>query len=152
MILDKVIVINNETTLNMALSLISCNWKSMQESGHPLEIKLYEHRNSSTYEQQKLMWVRLHEIAEQVWIDGRQFTAETWHEHIKRMLLPEEDGPGKCCRKGYKKWDFLPNGEKVLIGSTNGLTTFGKHEYQVQLEAFGAELGVMFSIDPRRSY
>jgi hypothetical protein len=125
----------------------------MQAAGHPLAVRIYEHKDRRTLEQQSLMWIRLGEVAAQAWVGGRQYADVTWHEHCKREFLPDEDGPSKRCRKGYRKWDINPmTGERVLIGSTTQLTTFGMSEYMTQLEAWGSdELGVRFSATPREA-
>ena len=30
-------------------------------------------------------------IAEQAWVDGRQFSKDTWHEHFARLYLPHTE-------------------------------------------------------------
>lgn len=133
----------------MALAVMQANWEAMAKAGHPMAVRLYEHKDSRTLEQQSLMWIRLGEVEKQAWVDGRQFADETWHEHFKREFLPDEVGPTKSCRKGYRKWSHLPSGERVLVGSTTQLTTFGMAEYMTQLMACGAgTLGVRFSATP----
>ena len=123
----------------------------MAAAEHPMAVRLFEHKDKRTLEQQALLWIRLGEIAAQAWVDGRQYADVTWHEHAKREFLPDEEGPTKRSRKGYRKWDINPmTGEQVLIGSTTQLTTFGMSEYMDQLLAFGSgELGVHFSATPR---
>ncbi len=94
------------------------------------------------------MWAGpLRDIAEQAWIEGRQHSAEVWHEYFKRELLPEEFDPERC-KENYAKWAYDPGGERVLIGSTTQLTVKGFAEYLTAIEAFGAALGVMFSASP----
>lgn len=144
--MDKTIVIVSAAHAEQACQIIRGNWKAMHAAGHPLAVSLYEYKSTRSIEQQSLMWVRLGEIAEQAWVNGRQFAAETWHEHCKREFLPDETGPTKRARKGYKKWELLPNGERALVGSTTKLTTFGMSEYMTALESWAAqELGVRFS-------
>lgn len=150
MSLDRVIVITGEQQAQAAARLIAGNWRQMSDDGHPMAIRAYEHRDNANAEQRALMWIRLGEIAEQAWVGGRQFSAEVWHEQFKREFLPEEEGPSKRCRKGYRKWAYLPNGTRELVGSTELLTMFGKAEYLTQIMAFGAaEFGVRYSPTPR---
>jgi hypothetical protein len=149
---DRTIVLDSDAKLNAALSMISSNWREMVNAEHPMAVRLYEHKDKRTLEQQALMWIRLAEISDQAWIGGRKFDAEVWHEHYKRQFLPEEDGPTKRCRKGYRKWVFLPSGERDLIGSTTQLTVFGMAEYMTQVMAEAAtELGVLFAPTPREA-
>lgn len=96
-------------------------------------------------DQNALMWVGpLADIAAQAWVAGRQYSAEVWHEQFKREYLPEEFDE-ELTKEGYRKWDFTPNGDRVLIGSTTQLTKKGFSQYLTQVEAFGAGLGVQFS-------
>lgn len=153
MSLDRTIILNTPQQCQQVAALISGNWLEMHSAGHPLAVRIYEHKDRRTLEQQSLMWIRLGEVAVQAWVGGRQYADVTWHEHCKREFLPDEDGPTKRCRKGYRKWDINPmTGERVLIGSTTQLTTFGMSEYMTQLEAWGSgELGVRFSATPREA-
>lgn len=147
---DRTIVLDSEQQLRIALAIVSRNWKAMAESGHPMAMRLYEHKDQRTLEQQGLMWIRLAEIAKQAWVNGQQFSDEAWHEHFKREFLPDEEGPTKRCRKHYRKWLISPlTGERAMVGSTTQLTTFGMAEYLTQVMAFGAdEFGVRYSATP----
>jgi hypothetical protein len=143
--MDKTIVIQSAGHAAHASQIINLNWQAMHAAGQPMAVSIHEYKSIRSIEQQSLMWVRLGEIAEQAWVNGRQYAAETWHEHFKREYLPDEAGPTKRCRKGYKKWEYMPNGERVLVGSTTMLTVFGMSEYMTQIETYAAtELGVMF--------
>lgn len=111
---------------------------------HPIEFVIREAIKPRKIDQQKLMWSgALKDIAEQAWVQGRQFSAEVWHEHFKRELLPETFTEGETL-EGYEKWSYLPSGERVLIGSTTKLTTKGFSKYLDQVYAFGGSLGVRF--------
>lgn len=147
--LDKTFVLGNESAWAWAMGMIESNWRAMAASGHPMAVRIYEHKDQRTLQQQALMWIRLEEIAVQAWVDGRQYADETWHEQMKKEYLPNEEGPTKRCRRGYRKYTILPDGERRLIGSTTQLTTFGMAEYMEKLMAFGASLGVRFAPTPR---
>lgn len=150
MSLDRTFILDNESRVEALVRFLMSNWKQMLAGGITMAVRAYEHKEKRSIEQNSLMWIRLGEIADQAWVNGCQFSDEVWHEHFKREFLPDEEGPTKRCRKGYRKWVALPSGEKALIGSTTQLTTFGMAEYMHELEAFGAlELGVRFSPTPR---
>ena len=92
-----------------------------------------------------LMWVRLAEISEQAWIKGRQYSSEVLHEFCKTQFLPEAFIEGETM-EGYEKYVELPNGDRVLSGSTTRLTTHGFAIYLTKIEAWAStELGVRFS-------
>jgi hypothetical protein len=113
----------------------------------PLEVIVREEKKTRKPDQNAAMWSGpLRDIAEQAWVEGRQYSAETWHEHFKREYLPEHDDPeiAELAKDGYRKWDHTPTGERVLVGSTTQLTVKGMARYMRQIEAEGALLGVMF--------
>jgi len=40
------------------------------------------------------MWAGLYkDLAEQAWMDGKQYSQEVWHEYCKQQFLPEDDNP-----------------------------------------------------------
>lgn len=111
----------------------------------PLELILREKSVTRNDTQNSLMWAgALNDIASQAWVNGRQYSAEAWHEYFKREYLPEQFIEG-ITKEGYAKWDYMPTGERVLIGSTTQLTTGGFSEYLEKIYADGANLGVRFS-------
>lgn len=120
------------------------------DSTTPLEIVLRVPVKARKPDQNSLMWVGpLADIAEQGWVQGRQYSAEVWHEYFKRLYLPEAFDP-ELCKEGYRKWEYAPDGERELVGSTKDLTVRGFALYLQQVEAYGAtELGVRFHANPR---
>lgn len=110
----------------------------------PLEVVLREEQKKRKPDQSALMFAGpLRDIAEQAFLDGRQFSVDTWHEYFKRQLLPEAFDP-ELCLENYRKWDIDPAGDRVLVGSTKQLTVKGMAQYIESIHAFGASLGVMF--------
>lgn len=121
----------------------------------PLQLVLREEPKGRRLDQNAAMWAGpIADIAAQAWVDGRQFSAEVWHEHFKREFLPDvtnEELPllVKDPEK-YRKYDHSPSGHPILVGSTTDLTERGFARYLTQIEAFGAGLGVMFHEPPAR--
>lgn len=118
---------------------------------NPLEVLIREPVKARGMDQNALMWVGpLADIAAQAWVQGRQFSADVWHEHFKREYLPEEDAENlhELVKDPFKwrKWDYTPTGERVLIGSTTQLTKRGFALYLQQVEADGAGMGVQFGV------
>lgn len=120
------------------------------DQDHPLEFLLREEVKARKPDQNSLMWAGpLRDIEEQGYVDGRTFTAAVWHEFFKREYLPEECDPTQC-KEGYRKWDFTPKGDRVLVGSTTDLTVRGFALYLKQVEAYAqVELGVQLHASPR---
>lgn len=120
------------------------------DDAKPIEFLLREEVKARKLDQNALMWSGpLSDIAEQAYVRGRQFSAEVWHEFYKREYLPEEFDP-ELCKEGYRKWAYMPNGERTLIGSTTQLTVRGFAQYLTKVEAYAAqELGVQFHVRER---
>jgi hypothetical protein len=113
---------------------------------NPIEVVIREPVKARKQTQNDLMWAGpLADIAEQAYVNGRTYSAEVWHEHMKAEYLPEEYDP-ELTKEGYRKWDYKPNGERILVGSTTQLTVKGFAQYLTQIEAYGAGLGVMFRV------
>ena len=71
----------------------------------------------------------LAQVAQQAMVNGKQYSAETWHELFKRMFIGVEE---------------LPDGS-VIGKSSTALTTAEFSDFCTQVEAYAAsELGVTF--------
>lgn len=111
----------------------------------PIEVVFQEEQKKRKLDQNAALWAGpLRDISEQAWLDGKQFSAETWASYFKVQLLPEQYDP-ELCLESYRKWDVDPAGDRVLVGSTTQLTQKGHAQYREAIEAFGASLGVQFS-------
>lgn len=120
------------------------------DSDNPIECLIREEVKARKPDQNALMWAGpLRDIEEQGYVNGRTYSADVWHEYFKREFLPEEFDPIQC-KDGYRKWDYMPGGERVLVGSTTQLTVRGFALYLQQLEAYAqAELGVQLHAPER---
>lgn len=88
-------------------------------------------RRKRTKPQNRRYWGRgvLAQIAEQATVNGRLFSAETWHEQFKRQFIGMID---------------LPNGEVIGMSSAD-LDTAAFSEFCQKVEAYAAtDLGVTF--------
>ena len=111
-----------------------------------VEVKPFQKLRTS--DQNRLMWKSLMgDFASQAFIDGRLFSQAVWHEHLKQMFLPEQAGEGTTA--DYVKWLEMPDGSLKMVGSTTKLNTRGMSDYLEQCYAYGCELGVRFSANPR---
>jgi hypothetical protein len=118
--------------------------------GKGLQVVFQKEVKARTPDQNSLMWSSgcLTCIAEQFFVEGKLYSAEVWHEHFKREYLPELDEPYlfELVKKPdtYRKWDYLPNGDRVLVGSTTDLTKYGFGIYIEKIYAEASSAGVMF--------
>lgn len=137
----RTIILNSE---NAHSTLLAAIHNLPVDADKPLQVVIEDWQPRRKPDQNSAMWAGpLRDISEQAWIDGRQYSATVLHEYFKQAFLPEEFDP-KLCKAKYCKWDYTPNGDRVLIGSTTDLTVKGFAEYLTQVTAFGANLGVMF--------
>lgn len=110
----------------------------------PLQVIVEEQRPVRKMSQQALLFAGpMTDIAEQAFIDGRQYSVEVLHEFCKRQFLPNDFDP-ELCTDSYRKWDEDPHGNPVMVGSTTKLTVKGYSIYLEQVHSFGASLGVQF--------
>ncbi|MBS7328972.1 MAG: recombination protein NinB [Oxalobacter sp.] len=120
--------------------------KLPEDQDRPIEVVIREQVQARKLDQNALMWAGpLEDICRQVYLDGRMYSKEVWHEYFKREFLPEMPEEGMTL-DGYRKWAFLPNGDRVLKGSTTDLTKKGFARYLEQVYAFGAQYGVQFGV------
>lgn len=112
----------------------------------PIQVVFREEVKTRKLDQNALMWGGpLNDLHEQCYVNGRNYSAEVWHEHMKALYLPEEYDAELCKSEDYLKWDFSPSGNAVLVGSTTQLTVKGMAQYLEQIYAFGGNHGVEFS-------
>ena len=146
---DRIFVLTSKAVVVNASSLLH----NLPVDGS-IEIVIRKASKIRTPDQNAAMWAGpLRDIAEQAWVQGKQFKADVWHEHFKREFLPEgdEEDFDKLVKLGYRKWDYTPKGDRVLVGSTTQLTTRGMGQYMLKLEAYAqTELGVHLHVNPNR--
>lgn len=89
-------------------------------------------------------WRSLEEIAQQATMQGRKFNSFAWHIYCKMEIMPIEfeDKKGNIITKYVQ----LPNGETTLK-STTVMSKKAFADYITAVEAFGASLGVKFSVN-----
>lgn len=116
-----------------------------------LECVIREHTKKRTNGQNAGHWgYKVQDITEQAWFGHppRQFDKDTWHIYFKEKFMPESDDT-ELSRKikdyeKYRKWSPQPDGTLRCIASTTQLTKYGMYVFDQEIEAFGAELGVLF--------
>lgn len=108
---------------------------------NPLEVVIRERVRKRNNGQNALYWKRLAEIAEQAFVDGKSYDADTWHHYCTRYIMPDtvltKDGEVRS------KWIDTPHSE-VRVISTTQLETGFFAQYTEMVEAYGASLGVCF--------
>lgn len=112
----------------------------------PLVITIGEEVKRRKTEQNAFAWASmLKDFYLQGWVNGKQYSQEAWHEYLKTQYLPDHFIEG-ITLKDYVKWVDSPDGQRKMIGSTTKLSIKGFSEYLERCFAFGAELGIQFTI------
>ncbi|MCM2312204.1 MAG: recombination protein NinB [Steroidobacteraceae bacterium] len=127
-------VLRAPAAANALTAFLKMNAGSAVERGKPLRVIVTEDEKKRNNEQNKRLWKAIYEqIAQQAWIDGRQFSKDAWHEHIAGLYMPKVE-------------IVTPFGEIVSRRkSTSELTVSEFSEYMQKAEAYAAsELGVVF--------
>jgi hypothetical protein len=89
----RTFVLREETHAQALWTFLKKKWNAMAQAGKPLAVTVSEHKAKRSAEQNKLYWSRLNQIAEQAWIDGKQFSAEAWHEFYRAKYIGMEETP-----------------------------------------------------------
>ena len=118
------------------------------DNDRPIEVVFREEVRQRGLDANGYYFMRLGEIADQAWLHDRQYSKDVWHDYCKKYLMPEmvttKDG------EIISKWVESPDGSMVVI-STTQLDRKCFSEYTEICEAFGANLGVMFSANPNET-
>ena len=130
--MKKQFLIKNPHIINNVHSFLSQNYQAVLNNGEVLEVNICLHKSRRNLEQNKRLHAMLQEIANQVWIDGKQFSMETWKEHFKQMFLGVIE---------------LPSG-RLMANPTHKLNTKECAEFMQKVEAYAvSELGVIFGVN-----
>lgn len=132
--LYKEYVLRGPSVWQAFVALVKENAKSFADRGQPLRIILTSEERKRNAEQNRFYWgVVLRDIAEQAWVNGRQFDKDTWHEYFARQFGVCEDVE-------------LPNGEIISRRKSTTQMSVGEFSaYTAQVQAYAAnKLGVSF--------
>lgn len=116
------------------VAFVRANASACIERGKPLRIIVTASEKKRNAEQNARLWKAVYEqIAAQAWVDGRQYSKDSWHEHFAELHMPKIE-----LR--------MPNGElRLRRKSTTELTVSEFSEYMNRVESDAAtELGVCF--------
>lgn len=127
-------VIKNPATWESFMAFAKQNVKALAEGGRPLRLIATSADAKRNNEQNKRYWgFVLKTIADQAWVEGKQYSQDVWHEYLARKF-------GVC------EEITLPDGEIITRRkSTTQMTVSEFAEYMTQCENYAAsQLGVQF--------
>lgn len=108
------------------MTTIYNNLGAWLEANAELEVCIRPYNSKRSIEQNRRLWKIYGELADKAWVNGRRYSAETWHEYCKGMFL------------GYEL-KAMPDGSEFKTPiSTTTLNTAEMTDYQSRLQAWAA--------------
>lgn len=108
------------------MTTIYNNLGAWLEANAELEVCIRPYNSKRSIEQNRRLWKIYGELADKAWVNGRRYSAETWHEYCKGVLL------------GFDI-KAMPDGTEVKTPiSTTTLNTAEMTDYQNRLQAWAA--------------
>ena len=103
------------------------------EANAELEVCIRPYNSKRSIEQNRRLWKIYGELADKAWVNGRRYSAETWHEYCKGLLL------------GFDVKSMPDSTEVKMPISTTTLNTAEMTDYQNQLQSWAAtEFGIIW--------
>ncbi|MDI1301972.1 MAG: recombination protein NinB [bacterium] len=95
----------------------------------PVELIIRPRKSKRSIDQNRRLWALNREVAATVWLDGRQFSDQSWHEQFKRWFIGIEEVR-------------MPDGTIEQRGmSTAGLNVGDFSDYMRSVETWCADQG-----------
>lgn len=116
------------------LAFIKANATACAEKGTPIRLIVTADERRRTNESNRYYWgVVLRDVAEQAWVDGRQYDKDTWHEYFADLY-------------GVKTEKQLPDGRLLLVRKSTSDYSVGEFsDYLTLVQAHAAnDFGVSF--------
>lgn len=132
--LYKEFVLNGPAAWQAFKAIVRANAKAFNDDGKPLRVILTSSDGKRRTEQNAFYWsFLLQQIADQAWVEGRQYSKDIWHEYFAQMYLEHIEIP-------------LPDGSIMSRRKSTTEMKVGEFtEYLNKVEAYAAtELGVRF--------
>ena len=121
--------IQGATGLRMAFRSAYDLCQQLMGEGAAYELVLRPMKSKRSIDQNRRYWLLLREISAVAWLNGRQFSDETWHEFFKRTFIGCDE-------------IAMPDGSTELRGiSTTKLKVDEFGDYMLQIEQWAAEQG-----------
>lgn len=135
MSLLRIFILRDQVHVRSMQAFVDANWRAMSQREKPLQVTVAEYRESRTVAQNAKLHALLQEIADNAWVDGKQFDMETWKEFFRRRMIGSEE-------------TVLPDGEIIERGIST--TTLDVVEFSTLIEKIQAyaatDLGLELSM------
>ena len=84
--MQKLFILRDATVAEAAKAFISLNWASMAKDA-PMVLEISAEGQKRSNSANRRYWALLGQIAEQAWVEGRQYGAEAWDRYFAGRLL-----------------------------------------------------------------
>lgn len=126
---DRTFIIGLLATLRPRMLAAFKAAEALITSGEPVEVIVRPRKSKRSLEQNKRYWALLREVSATVWVDGRQFSDEVWHEQFRRWFIGMDE-------------IVMPDGEVTVRGiSTTTLSVAEFTDYMTRIEQWCVEQG-----------
>lgn len=128
--MKKDVFLHEQRHVDHLLTFVAQNWEAMAKAGAPMHLEITEAKAKRSTLANRYYWAVLGQIAEDAWIEGRQYAADpVWHEYFARKFVGVIELPGGGS----------------MAESTSKLDKAEFAAYVQKVEVFaGQELGVTF--------
>ncbi|WP_454695693.1 recombination protein NinB [Achromobacter aegrifaciens] len=132
--LHREFLLTGEAPAAAMWQFVKSNARPFAERGQPLRVIVTDEEEDRLEQQIRYYFgVVMKAIAENVWVEGRQFSKEVWHEHFARKFLPLTEL-------------VMPDGEVVIVRASIargkiGVRAMAKYTEEVLADA-AIEYGV----------
>lgn len=103
MALHRIFILRAEPYFDGLFAFLKANWRAMLDQHKPLAVTVTEAKSKRSLDQNAKLHAVLNDIAEQAWVNGRQYDMATWKEWYRRKFVGVE----------IKE---LPDGTQITIG------------------------------------
>ena len=128
----RLYVLRTENDSKALYGFLRSNWNAMALAGKPLSVSVSEYKSKRSDDQNRKLHAMLNDLSANAWINGKQFSPETWKEFVRQRFI------------GTEEID-LPDGRRIERGiSTTKLSVSEFSELIEQINEYAAsELGVI---------
>jgi len=90
----KTFYLRERRHLEALKAFLEANWEAMSKTKTPMQVECKPESHKRTSQANRRYWAILNQIESDVWVEGRQYSAQVWHEAAKRRFLGCIDIPG----------------------------------------------------------
>jgi len=120
----------------LVVAFVKANWQHFADRGEHLRLIVTSDEKKRNADQNRYYWgVAVKAIADQAWVNGRQFSKDAWHEHFARKF-------------GVMEEMTLPTGEIITRRKSTTEMSVGEFSAYTNLVMADAaqEFGVEFPL------